>query len=273
MAVPATFAAVYGAFAKFDDIQSEANRSFVRDWLLGMKVDDQRWANFFTELFTKFFGAKHWSAKCVRRSFALSFTLIVAVCLLWFARDVKTGDYIGDLLFVVPAVLFGCLTDYFSLWKTRFILTRTNWFTDMRIATVVVLFDVLATTILFYAALFFTMLVLLAVAVAIFGDELNPEWGALWGILKRHWNIFAWPQRVSLPIVPLYFAALLTSAWLWVYLIVAYGMRAMSQVPPLLNRLSKVLDFSGHPVRSIGYVAAAVSAIIVGVGTLLIALV
>ena len=66
---------------------------------------------------------------------------------------------------------------------------------------------------------------------------------------------------------------LLTSAWLWVYLIVAYGMRAMSQVPPLLNRLSKVLDFSGHPVRSIGYVAAAVSAIIVGVGTLLIALV
>jgi len=35
----AVFAAVYGAFAKFDGDQSEENRKFVRDWLLGLKVD------------------------------------------------------------------------------------------------------------------------------------------------------------------------------------------------------------------------------------------
>jgi len=43
----AVFAAVYGAFAKFDGDQSEENRKFVRDWLLGLKVDAGRWASFF----------------------------------------------------------------------------------------------------------------------------------------------------------------------------------------------------------------------------------
>jgi hypothetical protein len=47
----ALFAAVYGAFAKFDGDQSDDNRKFVRDWLLGLKVDGGRWASFFQELF------------------------------------------------------------------------------------------------------------------------------------------------------------------------------------------------------------------------------
>jgi hypothetical protein len=65
----------------------------------------------------------------------------------------------------------------------------------------------------------------------------------------------------------LFLAPLLTSAWLWVYLVVAYGMRLASHLPSWLRPLSKVMDFEHHPVRTIGYVAATVSAAIVGAMT------
>jgi len=40
-------------------------------------------------------------------------------------------------------------------------------------------------------------------------------------------------------------------------------MRALTYVPGSLKALSKVLDFEGHPVRTIGYVAASVSTALV----------
>jgi hypothetical protein len=43
-------------------------------------------------------------------------------------------------------------------------------------------------------------------------------------------------------------------------LIVAFEMRAISHIPSMLGRLSKVTDADSHPVRSIGHVAAAISA-------------
>jgi hypothetical protein len=41
--VGATFTSIYAAFAKFDTDQSEENRKFVREWLLGIKMDDRYW--------------------------------------------------------------------------------------------------------------------------------------------------------------------------------------------------------------------------------------
>ena len=85
-AAVAAFAAVYKAFAKFDSDQSDDNRKFVRDWLAGIEVDQQRWNKVVEELFTKFFGSKHWSWKCLRRSLTLSAGLIVAVYVLWLVE-------------------------------------------------------------------------------------------------------------------------------------------------------------------------------------------
>jgi hypothetical protein len=60
----------------------------------------------------------------------------------------------------------------------------------------------------------------------------------------------------------------LFSISLWVDLLVAYAMRAANYLPLWLRPLSKVMDFESRPVRTIGYVAAAVAALIVGVITL-----
>src|SRR6476620_318485 len=75
----AAFTSVYAAFAKFDADQSDKNRAFVREWLLGMKVDDRSWEYFFNELFARIFGGRHLSAKCIRRSASFSALLLTAI--------------------------------------------------------------------------------------------------------------------------------------------------------------------------------------------------
>jgi hypothetical protein len=259
----AAFTAVYGAFAKFDGDQSEENRRFVRDWLLGLKVDDQKWAHFFTTLFTRFFGVEHWSVQCAKRSFALSLTLIAVIWLLWY-REIN-----GEILvYIVTSVMLGCVMDYFSLWKTRFILTRLSSFGSGRIIAIAVASDFLATSILFVATVFLLLLTKLG---TVFGDAFKwmVFWNTIDALVSMTWASLNYKTTTILPIWLLYSAALLTSAWLWVYLIVAYGMRTLSKISPLFKALTKILDFNDHPVRSIGYVAAAVSAIIVGVATLI----
>jgi hypothetical protein len=82
----ATFAAVYTAFSKFDGDQSDDNRKFVRDWLLGLKVDEKDWKRFFEELFTNLFGSRHFSTKCVRQSLLLSVVLVGTLWLFWSLR-------------------------------------------------------------------------------------------------------------------------------------------------------------------------------------------
>jgi hypothetical protein len=45
-AAAGTFGAVYKAFATFDGDQSDEQRRFVRDWLLGLRVEDADGLNF-----------------------------------------------------------------------------------------------------------------------------------------------------------------------------------------------------------------------------------
>lgn len=66
-----------------------------------------------------------------------------------------------------------------------------------------------------------------------------------------------------------YFAAFLTSAWLWAYILIAYALRLLRSVPGVVRFLSKIMDLNEHPVRSVGYVVAAVSSMIIAVITVL----
>jgi hypothetical protein len=59
----AAFGSVYGAFAIFDSDQSESNRHFVRDWLLGIKVNEGDW-----QLFSKSFLQNFLAANTFRGS-------------------------------------------------------------------------------------------------------------------------------------------------------------------------------------------------------------
>jgi hypothetical protein len=269
-AVVATFTAVYGAFARFDGDQSDENRQFVRSWLLGLKVKPEGWQSVFTEIFSKFFGPKHWSLKCLMRSLLLTFFVILVLSLMygpgaketwsgtqWHATRVGglssgVSDFFRFLPLAILPFLSACFADYFSLWKTRFFLTRKALLNNPVTAIGVVLIDAVATLAILYLA-WILLLVADLVILAISDIDLTL---VIEG--KR--------DPGDQPNIYLLLATLFTSAWLWIYLIVLYGMRIVSYVPAGLMALSKVMDFEKHPMRTVGYIVAAICAVVVAIG-------
>jgi|HubBroStandDraft_2_1064218.scaffolds.fasta_scaffold68489_1 hypothetical protein len=279
-AAAATFGAVFSAFARFDKDQSDDNRRFVRNWIVGIKVDNERWSQFFQEIFSQFFGSKHLSLKCVRRSFALSSGIITVIFLLLMTEAVINGEiWSYDPYMVVfwwiLALPCACIADYFSLWKTRFFLTRKISFRSVSAAIAVVIVDFLTTCLILEIIWFiifgsyWTAVKLLnpdlpwneLLSVALFGPAVMLLYGAIVSITQG-------PQAEYIGFW-LYAAALLTSAWLWVYLIVAYGIRGLNLLLRRIEPLSNFMDFDNHPVRTIGYAAATISAAIVGIISLI----
>jgi hypothetical protein len=114
--VGAAFTSVYGAFAKFDSDQSADNRQFVRDWLLGLKVEDQKWAAFFTEVFAAFFGPRHLSIKCITRSTILSAFIIFTLFFVWVGIDAGRLDTLktapGNIVSaLILSIVCACVTE------------------------------------------------------------------------------------------------------------------------------------------------------------------
>ena len=148
------FVAVLVAFARFDGDQSGDTRHFVRDWLLGLKVDDRKWKQFFEELFARFFGPKHLSWKCASRSFLLSAILLIAVYALWNVTWdwPKFRGFNDPFVSTIAVVLIGAvIVNYLSLWKTRALLTRVGSLQNAFVAAAIVVGDILATTVIFAA--------------------------------------------------------------------------------------------------------------------------
>jgi hypothetical protein len=166
----------------------------------------------------------------------------------------RSPQRVGD------AFIVGCIADYLSLGKTRAVLTNIhgiarNW---SKVAIVVV--DALATVLIY--------MVVLALSVFVVGWLRSPA-TSLSEALGWAVRLIMTPQdeqyHLVHPFRALLLVALLTSAWLWVYLIAAEGIRSVGLAQTYLKPISKILDFDNHPVRTIGYAAATVSALVVAI--------
>ena len=208
--------------------------------------------------------------------------MITAVLgIIYFEIYLESGPYqFGprDYGLFEVSIMSGCLADYFSLWKTRILLSKAKFVSNIAIPVGIVIADIVATTAIFviawvvcnglvadynliYNHFFFPPLEGEAVSWRDFLSNFD-QWSLLENMLGRGGMADEIPWR------PLYEVALLTSAWLWVYLIVAYALRALSSMLKGSTTLSRVMDVDKHPVRTVGYFAAALSALIVGLYTL-----
>jgi hypothetical protein len=142
-----TFASIYGAFSRFDRIQSRANRKFVSAWLKGLKAPQAEWSTFFLEIFEKFFGAEHLSVKCFKRSVLLSAFLIFMTTAV--TALITEGPFPTDPRDMYTLIFAGCLTDYLSLWKTRWLLTRFDLIRKRITVLGLIAVDLIGTTPLF----------------------------------------------------------------------------------------------------------------------------
>jgi hypothetical protein len=269
----AAFGAVWGTFAKFDRMQSRTNRRFVGRWLLSLKGPERNWNAFFAELFTKFFGRVHLSWKCVFRSITLTLILVGAL----FVFSFGSVGIFPPLLMAVPVFSATFINDYVSLGKTRFLLTRIGTTDKLGVMVGVVVVDFLATTILylFFMIIFFVLFIILPPIIS--GEEKITSIGqikflvGLSTIQGQTWfdAFFDTGYKTTDPFAAsfyrrLYEIALLTSAWLWVYIIAAQLLRVIRFMPRFFRWYSKIADLQEHPVRAIGFVAGVLSFVIVG---------
>lgn len=279
----ASFAAVYGIFAKFDGIQSRANRHFVSRWLLHLSIPDRDWGTFFVELLAKFFGAQHWSLKCIGRSVLLSSVLYLIVNGRWLVESehwVGIMGYRHILESIAPSFVGMLVINYLALWKTRLFLKYLLGTGDLLTSLLIVAGDFLLSSALYLVldSAFAT------VPYVVFG---HPRFQLRSGQLYLHhpdfWSQFNFDFWLILGqitdassfvtgnlVAGSYMVALLTSAWLWAYVISAPLLRAVTYVPAFLGFLSKIANLDEHPVKAIGFVAALASAGIVAVVNLLL---
>jgi hypothetical protein len=256
VSVGVTFATVFKTFSHFDKIQSRTNRRFVSRWLLGLSVPQTEWNAFFTELFAVFFGPKHLSMQCVWRSLILSSGLVTAASLyvIYKHNELNTIQHAKEWATLYSIlILTGCIVDYFSLWKTRIILTKVPYFRIWNVILTIGL-DFAITTLVYCAFCVFFQIEIYDVHFA--------SWDGIFGtvfLLVR--NILIGSSNFSL----FYCVTLLTSAWLWAYLLVNYIMRGVSYIPGCIRKLSKIADLQEHPVRTLGFVTAAFSAGVVSI--------
>ena len=270
-----TFAAIQGFFWSLEKIQSRENRRFVARWLLGLTAPDEKWTGIVVEIFHRLFGERHWTPRCFAVSCLttiLALTLMLLVTSAVFLPNVRDNSpvstdmdvesyrkmaYSVGITYVVAASIF----DFISLWVTRLVLYRAvragRWLGILAFFFL----DLAATTLLFIMAVaasgFAGRLVLLDFPRSI-GEFLAYFMDALVGVaaalfIERN----TWIDCS-------YAVSLITSAWLWAYLLIAQFIRLLGYLPPVINGLAKVVDINEHPVRSIGTVIALISAGAVG---------
>jgi len=261
----AAFTAVYGTFSRFEEIQSQENRLFIGQWLLGLPVPKRGSEIFFIELFNKVFGRSHWSVRCAIASFVLSGFFLALAFLANYSGSWQTGSNYNPLAGVgwPISALGACLIDYVSLWKTRLVLTKVSTLHSALASLVFVLFDFILTTVLFSLLPFFLMFALV-----------SSEYGLVGAITYNFFNLHNFlhevvPTQTGIAVdsfkSPYYLVALFTSAWVWVYVLSAQTVRLFGYIPRFIVFLSKVTDVKEHPVRVLGFVAGIVSAFVVAI--------
>ena len=160
-----------------------------------------------------------------------------------------------------------CAVDYFSLWKTRWLLTRVGTLGSKVALPWIVIADVILTSLLFFLV-YRGVVIIIILPITIITSDYTVLFASATDF-SDFLRPFKTGQRSLFPMNLLYFTTLLTSAWVWAYVFGAYTIRAFAFIPPALRAMSRIMDLDEHPVRSLGWVVAATSSTVMWIITLL----
>lgn len=249
---------VLSVFWKADDAVSPEFRSDVSDWLLRLKPPN---ANspvglVVYQIFTRVFGSRHLSWRCLLASVAVSLGATLAVLVFLASindsgrmvlQDLRLNRFKGSgwlliVLFVNPAV------DFVSLSVTRWVLFRTAK-NKMRIG--------LAVTIDFFGSG--------AVLVALFWLIMRLLTAIIWSMATiMDWLFIPPSSPLAVELESAYLlvtsvlilaSAFVSSAWLWAAWLSTLMIRALAKSSALLKTLQYVLPIKEKPIRAIGELA------------------
>jgi hypothetical protein len=150
---------------------------------------------------------------------------------------------------IAVLILTTSITDYLSLWKTRYILTSVAGLRRRLTAIAVVIVDFILTSLLYVVGGIIQIIILsaeLIIIEKISRLDFSQLFEGVIGLFNIFMSILEPSQHTHLLIF--YAVALWTSAWLWIYVLASQMMRTFSYIPIYLAIVSKVADLDKHPV-------------------------
>jgi len=268
--------AVFGVFELGERLASQRAKDALSKWLLSFDVLKAKALPDGTqELFTRIFGERHFSRKCLIRSaaFSLGAMAFIGILLLlispqdvlqerfWVITNVFGNSLVGDWIDFLIWLPWSLLIDYVSLFKTRVILevlTRMHRRNQM-VALAIVVIDYIVYKLIFSFNMAFLILC---------REERESGIGTWVSILATRefveiladylWGSPFFEYEIALPTI-FFWAGLAPSLWMWLYVLALFVTRALLRSERIVNSLRWSLDIDKNPFRSIGAVAAALA--------------
>ena len=197
------------------------------------------------ELFRRVFGSRYFSIRCAARSSIFS---IAATTALIFSSILERPSVHGlsdravDIALLFWA-LWALIPDYLNLLKTRqmleFLVARQirGTFTLLSITFV----DLVIGFLVFTLGIFLISMVI--------REPLSERLADVLDALRD-------VPRFTYPAANVFWAGMMPSLWLWVYVLAAQITKLISRTTSLFHFLTYFLDIDAHPMRSVGVVAA-----------------
>jgi hypothetical protein len=281
--VPVVLATVaFAVFEFLEKVSSDEAKSALAKAVRSLDVHSARALPDGTrELFERIFGSRHFSIKCFRRSALFSVASILFLVglahllfpwlnqLSWLyqagARFGGPSDLDGkDILeplwrflrslygvtFLTTWVFWSIIPDYINLYKTRLcleILSKVRIGHPLGVLLILIC-DFAVTTFVFFLG---------AVLISPFASGSVPyrvrSFSSFSSVAIQVFNAVTFNDLIILSV--LFYAGLMPSVWLWLYVVSLLVTRIISRSGPVVDRLRWFLSLDKYPFRSVGVVA------------------
>lgn len=254
---------IYGLFNKAGDAVNKDSKDAVSDWLKNAVIVDDRsnWAVYFSILFDRVFGQKHFSWSCFIKSGLLSIILFPTLFLLvgllavgsleeFEIRTVLTTALIGTMFNVIP--------DYLSLLLSRRILVKMAKSTNHLIRFFFLIVDLLLSILVIQV--WFVIIPILFIPNPI--AEILPQFDNF--SLDYFENAFSLSfadsefqdgraRSIALMNGISIYTSLFTSIWIWFFALSGASLKVVQKLQIGINFLKRILDIKNEPFKAMGF--------------------
>ncbi|MBO9464362.1 sel1 repeat family protein [Tropicibacter sp. R15_0] len=220
-------------------------KSSIALWLLGARGSEENWARSFCSIFDGIFGERHVSLRCFLASALFSLATVFGLWLLFGTNEtIRTRmDSVQDLgRALAIAAILNVLTDYISLFQTRWLLDLVTRTRSSLVHLFALLLDLILTTAIILLALWLFQLSPLYNLLTEIPLETSDGEVTLSQI--RDGETLGEVILLYTPFSVFFYSTFLTSVWLWIYTAATHLMRLLAFL-----RLGRVFDVEGAPVK------------------------
>ena len=269
----ATIAAIWKFSKKVEtaNVVSSRGRDSTIQWLLSIKPEKRirLWADSFLNAFDSVFGHKHFTWKCMDRSWLASLITVLLLCLILLPYSSPSFSNISKpkTWIIVPFWLaVNLAVDYISLLETRLVLENVRQLKRKRWVLIVLIVDVALTFTLIFAPLHILLFILSAISwlspdvqTALSITEMSSAiLGESAGIFSYVWSIATFQRLDELHgyiLTAVVYSTFFTSSWFWLHLIAGFLIQLSERTYRFRKLLTHFLNIEEKPFESIGVVA------------------